>query len=184
MLPTDLLLAEHRLIERVIPLLRRELDRARASKRPDLEFIDGMVDFFRAYADACHHAKEERILMAAMQRKGLAEPAAQTVSELVQEHAYVRRAVGRLLDSRLRYARGDGEALDDILTMLETLAEFYPSHIAREEQELFPSCMDCFRRGEKLAMVKDFHEFDRKLIHEQYGKVVSEFEALHPPVTA
>lgn len=59
MLPVAPLMIEHRLIERIIPHMMREMHRIEKDGEPDPVFIEKAVDFFRTYADRTHHGKEE-----------------------------------------------------------------------------------------------------------------------------
>jgi hemerythrin-like domain-containing protein len=59
MLPTAPLMIEHRLIEKMIAVIRKEIDRCESEGSINLEFIDAAADFIRIYADRCHHEKEE-----------------------------------------------------------------------------------------------------------------------------
>ena len=78
MLPIGPLMIEHRLIEKMIRLMDREIVRIRENITVspqfafvDSRFIDAAVDFIRTYADQVHHGKEEDILFAALQEKPL-----------------------------------------------------------------------------------------------------------------
>jgi hemerythrin-like domain-containing protein len=62
MLPVDLLVAEHRLIERIVKPMKEERERIAKTGLVDTNFIVRAVDFFRTYADHFHHGKEEAIL--------------------------------------------------------------------------------------------------------------------------
>ena len=57
MMPIGPLMKEHRLIERMIALMEKELGRLNAGEELDPGFIDIAVDFIRTYADRCHHGK-------------------------------------------------------------------------------------------------------------------------------
>ena len=79
MLPIGPLMIEHRLIERMIRLMGREVARIRENMAYSRDFafvdakvIDTAVDFMRTYADQVHHGKEEKILFAALEAKPLA----------------------------------------------------------------------------------------------------------------
>lgn len=61
-MPIGPLMKKHRLIERMIALMERELFRLKDGKEMDPVFIDVAADFIRTYADRCHHGKEEDIL--------------------------------------------------------------------------------------------------------------------------
>ncbi len=45
MTPAGVLMVEHRLVERMVDLIGRELEKTGAGKKPDLIFINGAVDF-------------------------------------------------------------------------------------------------------------------------------------------
>ena len=62
MLPIAPLMIEHRLIEKMIVVIRKEIDRYESEGNINPEFIDAAVDFIHVYADKCHHGKEEDIL--------------------------------------------------------------------------------------------------------------------------
>ena len=56
------LMAEHRVIERMVSLLKNELGNEELKSTVNPAFIYTAVDFFRNYADTTHHGKEEGIL--------------------------------------------------------------------------------------------------------------------------
>ena len=62
MIPIGPLIREHKIMERMIGSIKKEV--LETSRPEDLEqdSIDVVVDFFRIYADKCHHGKEEDIL--------------------------------------------------------------------------------------------------------------------------
>ena len=66
--------------------------------------------------------------------------------------------------------------LPDIVKLMAELAEFYPRHIEKEDKYFFLPCMKYFSREEQAAMLNEFWEFDRKLVHEKYKKIVEEIE--------
>jgi len=62
---------EHRLIERIVKLLKHEFSCLEKSQEPDLILLEGAVDFYHIYADMCHHGKEEDILFRQLLKKKL-----------------------------------------------------------------------------------------------------------------
>jgi hemerythrin-like domain-containing protein len=56
--PIELLMKEHRLIERMITSLETELQKSKKSLKTDTEFITVVIDFFRTYTDRTHNGKE------------------------------------------------------------------------------------------------------------------------------
>ena len=56
------LMIEHRLIERMLSVIRDDLPKIKSKHKVDPVFVDIAVDFIRVYADRTHHGKEEDIL--------------------------------------------------------------------------------------------------------------------------
>lgn len=177
MMPIAPLMIEHRLIERIIPLIKDELDKIKKQGKVDILFIDTAVDFFRTYADGCHHGKEEDIFFRDLATKQLGDEHKKIMNELVEEHVFARKTVGNLVNANKRYAQGDTAAADDIIALLKALVELYPKHIEKEDQHFFIPCMKYFSKQEKDELLKEFWEFDRTLIHERYKKIIEQLES-------
>lgn len=176
MKPIGPLMIEHRLIERMIAIVKEELNKIERGKKADPIFIDTYVDFARTYADRCHHGKEEDILFRDLAKKKLSPGHKKTVDELVEEHVYARKTVGELVAAKDKYVQGNSNALKEITAKLGALAQFYPKHIEKEDKHFFFPILDYFTKQEQDAMLQEFWEFDRKLIHEKYQKIVERFE--------
>jgi hemerythrin-like domain-containing protein len=181
MQPIAPLMIEHRLIERMGVLMRRELERIRANILVDPEFafvdpvfIDTAVDFMRTYADRCHHGKEEDILFAELAKKELSPDLKKILAELIEEHGVAREYTRELVKAKEDYLRDKPDAVNQILFYLDKLTAMYPKHINKEDEHFFISSMSYFTPAEKDAMLARMWEFDRQLIHEKYeGAVVA-----------
>jgi hemerythrin-like domain-containing protein len=178
MMPIGPLMIEHRLIERMIDVMKEELVLIEREKKADPEFIEMAVDFIRTYADRCHHGKEEDILFRDLGVKKLTDDHRRTMEELVEEHKWGRRVTARLVEANTRYVQGNKEALSAIMDCIKALIEFYPKHIEKEDKHFFIPCMDYFTEAEKEAMLKEEWEFDKSLIHEKYRNMVMAAEKI------
>lgn len=176
MKPVGPLMIEHRLIERMIRVLDVELARIREIGDFDPVMVDTAVDFIRTYADRTHHGKEEDILFRDLGKKPLPEDLKRIMDELLHEHDQAREMVASLVGARERYARQDPDALPEVMELMKELITFYPIHIAKEDKRFFLPCMDYLSREEQDGMLAEFWEFDRRMIHEKYRKVVERFE--------
>lgn len=183
MQPIGPLMIEHRLIERMVALMRQELERIRANIAVDPEFafvdpvfIDTAVDFLRIYADRCHHGKEEDILFAELATKDLTPDLKKTMDDLTADHVQAREYTGELVKAKENYLRQEPDAVNQILSYLDRLTSMYPQHIETEDRHFFIPCMEYFTAAEKDALLERMYEFDRKMIHERYQGVVSEIE--------
>jgi hemerythrin-like domain-containing protein len=183
MQPIGPLMIEHRLIERLLALMARELKRIKDNTEVDPEFafvdpvfIDTAVDFIRTYADRCHHGKEEDLLFKALAEKDMSPEHRQTMEELIQEHAYAREVTAGLVKAKEDYLLEKPGALDDLMEHLRNLVEFYPPHIEKEDRHFFIPCMAYFSDAERADLLAAMEEFDRQLIHEKYRGVVESME--------
>jgi len=166
------LMIEHRLIERMISVIKRALTQITSTEEVDPVFIDTVVDFIRIYADRTHHGKEEDILFRELNKRDLSAEDERMMNELIEEHVFARRTTKALVEANIRYRNGEAAALTDIADKLRTLVEFYPGHIDKEDKIFFPASRAYLTNEEDQAMLSKFWEFDRKMIHEKYKLLV------------
>ena len=171
------LMIEHRLIERMISVIKDALLQIEVTHKTDPVFVDTAVDFIRIYADRTHHGKEEDILFRELSERSLSAEDKHVMEELIEEHVFGRQTTKALVEANTRYRNGDESALADIASRLQVLVEFYPKHIEKEDKIFFPASRAYFTEQEDQAMLAEFWDFDRKMIHEKYKSVVEELEA-------
>ncbi|MBS3757997.1 MAG: hemerythrin domain-containing protein [Desulfobacterales bacterium] len=170
------LMIEHRLIERLVDRINRELKQIETRNRTDPVLIDMFVDFIKTYADWTHHGKEENIYFKKLFEKSMGNEDNRVMNELIEEHKFGRKITNELVDANIRYLNGDLSALIEISAKLHTLAEFYPRHIEKEDKIFFPAAQKYFSEAEELAMLDSFWDFDQKMIHEKYESIARDIE--------
>ncbi|MGC1404994.1 MAG: hemerythrin domain-containing protein [Thermodesulfobacteriota bacterium] len=178
MLPIAPLMVEHRLIEKMLAVIQKEIGRSEQQNRIDPEFIDLAVDFIRMYADRCHHGKEEDILFRDLNKKPLSDEHKRIMGELIEEHLQGRKTVADLVEAKGRYLKGDPEALPLMLNRMRFLVDFYPRHIEKEDKHFFLPIMNYFSPEEKEAILKEEWEFDKNLIHQIYKERIGLVEIM------
>ena len=111
MLPIERLTAEHRLIDRLLAGMRKQVDRLSQ---------EGTVamDFMRVFADLTHHGKEETILFSWLMEKPISDPVRQVIGELKAEHESIRRRTTLLVAARELHLQGSAEALTKVLDVM------------------------------------------------------------------
>ena len=172
MWPIGPLMHEHRLIERLLAVLEGEIAHLEAGGPADLEMLGQAAEFFRSYADRCHHGKEEDILFRDLKNIALPPELGRIMAELEEEHRQGRAQVGALLQARQRLAQGQEEARPDLLVALKWLTGFYPVHIRKEDKQFFFPVMELFDEAAKAAMLAEFQRFDQELVHEFFRQRV------------
>jgi hemerythrin-like domain-containing protein len=168
---------EHRLIERMISVIRKTLTEKEPAAQITPVFVDSLVDFMHVYADLTHHGKEEGILFRELQKLSLFPIDQEMMNDLTKEHILARNATTSLKEANDLYRKGDALALEQIENNLRILVDFYPGHIEKEDKVFFPACRTYFTAKEDQKMLAEFMGFDQKMIHEKYKLVVQEVES-------
>lgn len=176
MMPIGPLMVEHRLIERMIEVIRKKTQSMRKEGKVDVAFVEEAVDFIRIYADRCHHGKEEEILFRELKKKPLTADHQRVMEELEEEHRIARGRTGKIVSLNTRYIDGDNSVPDELFAELEALAEMYPPHIEKEDRHFFKPVMEYFSSEELDSILREEEDFDRGFIHKIYGQKVAERE--------
>jgi Uncharacterized conserved protein len=179
MKPIGPLMWEHRLIEKMFSSFMHHIDKVEASNKVNPVIIDIAVDFVRTYADRTHHGKEEQILFRDLAHKNLTNGLKKIMQELLEEHVWGRKTTGLLVAAKEKYLQGDAGKLTEIIDLARQLGNFYPKHIEKEDKYFFYPCQEYFTEDEQKKMLNEFWEFDRKMIHEKYNKVVEDYPLLN-----
>jgi len=82
------LMVEHRLIARMLSVIKDALVQIESSHRVDPVFVDTAVDFIRIYADRTHHGKEEEILFRDLDKRPLSAEDRRVMNELIEDHVF------------------------------------------------------------------------------------------------
>ncbi|MBN1901435.1 hemerythrin domain-containing protein [Candidatus Sumerlaeota bacterium] len=176
MKPRGILMMEHRLIEKMIDVIREEIMRMEDTGKADPQFIDTAVDFIRIYADKTHHGKEEDILFRLLEGKKMDAEDAMMMKELIEDHKYGRKTVAELVEAKEKRQEGDAKMVSVIVEKLKALVDFYPEHICKEDDAFFPNTETLFSNVELQNMISEFYDFDKNMIHEKYKLVVDQLE--------
>jgi len=170
------LMAEHRMIERMVALLKKELGNEELKSTANPSFIYSAVDFFKNYVDTTHHGKEEGILFKSLEGKSLSPGHKVIMDRLVQEHKIAREEVKGLLEATQRYERGDLDAVAHISAHLKRLIALYPPHIELEDKHFFAPAMEYFSPEEKKRMLDDCYDHDAGMAQRKYVEMVVQYE--------
>ena len=174
MKPRGPLMIEHRLIEKMITIIRDRTAAMQRQGQADLAFVDIAVDFIRTYADRTHHGKEEDILFKTLADKDISNENARMMQALIEDHKYGRHTIADLVQAKEQYLTGNDNALTTIFDKLNALVEFYPEHIRKEDKEFFPNSEQYLSEKEQQEMLQSFADFDRNMIHEKYKSIVEQ----------
>jgi hemerythrin-like domain-containing protein len=166
--PLSFLGYEHMLIEEALALFEDIL----AAPTIPIESVFALVDFFRTYADRCHHGKEEDILFTLALKKDLKEKDKKLLEELMWEHKKGRSLVSLIYDANLFFQQGNSSLVEPFKKNIKELVSLYFEHIQKENAIFFPAVLTYFSKVELEEMYDSFEAFDRSMIHEKYQKII------------
>ena len=170
----QLLADEHRIIGQMIEAMKAEIGHITSIGQFDPLFVEGAVDFVGNYADGTHHAKEEGILFHRLSEKSMSISDTEVMQQLIDEHVRARRAASDLLSANADYRAGDIAVAGKVQGLLTEFVTFYPPHMEKEEREFFVACGAYLTKKDDDQILAEFLEFDRRLIHEHYRRIVGE----------
>lgn len=169
--PTDILSDEHRVIEQVLDCLEKMADDCRRHGVLDARAAKDAVDFFRNFADRCHHGKEESHLFPALEAKGFSRSEGPT-GVMLREHDQGRACVRGMDEAIDAAAAGDAAAQGRFVEHATHYVDLLREHIQKEDHCLFAMANQVFTDGEQGKLLSAFGQVEAEDIgagtHEKY----------------
>ncbi len=178
MQPTEELKHEHRVIERMLGVVSKACDRLEEGKEVDPALFVGAADFFKNFADKCHHSKEEKLLFARLQERGMSGEAG-PIAVMLHEHedgrAHVRK-IAELSEKKLT-----GKAKDELIEHARGYVDLLSQHIQKEDNILYPMGDQILTEQDQEELEKGFEDVEEKImgpgVHEKYHKMIEKWES-------
>ncbi len=155
MKPTAVLSEEHRVIEVMLVVLEKMVEKSRSDGRLDGEDARSAIDFIRMFADKCHHGKEEDLLFVRMNEKGIPRHGG-PVAVMLDEHEQGRTLVKLMSDNITSAAAGDESALREFGDAAGVYVALLRTHIQKEDTILFPLADRVFDNRDQQELEKSF----------------------------
>ncbi len=193
---TDILMSEHRVIERVLTSLETAATRLERGEDVRPGFFLDAAGFVKGFADGCHHRKEEGVLFPALAAHGLSQqsgPVAVMLAEHEQGRAYIRR-LREAATSLERLSPATGQSPDPsagpspdlvgarqaVVANAQGYVQLLRGHISKEDGVLFPMAGEVIPTGEQAAVMEGFehveHEETGEGVHEKYLALAGKLE--------
>jgi hemerythrin-like domain-containing protein len=176
---TDILMDEHRVIEQVLCCLENLVNRYEAGGTFDSTSARQALDFFRQFADRCHHGKEERHLFPLLEARGFARQGGPT-GVMLHEHEEGRR----LLAAMAKAVEHDGPS--EFVPHARAYVRLLREHIRKEDQCLFPMAAGILSGSDAELLAQRFEHAENAEMgagtHEQYLQLANDLaERLNVP---
>ena len=168
----QILLEEHRNIDKLLLVLEHELEVFDRSEEPDYEILRAIIQYFQDYPEDCHHPKEDMVF----EKLKMRDPAAASrIGDVEAEHKVETERLRKLV-----------EAVEEILAGREFLRQTFHDvvfdfikhqrqHMDKEERLLFPAAVQRLRPEDWAAIDARLEDRKDPLFN---GAVETKFQAL------
>ena len=154
--PTKCLRDEHEIILGMIDCFEPALTQAESGEISNEDLLS-FLDFFRGFADMCHHCKEEDQLFPTLEQQGIPRNGG-PIGIMLQEHSVARRLTQAMSEQLDSHIAGDASAMEHFIDQGRQYIDLMRGHIGKENPILF-GMADQVVHGEALdSLTKAYEE--------------------------
>jgi len=149
----DILLEEHRNIEKLLHVLEQELEVFDHTESPDYEILQAIVDYFQDYPESYHHPKEDVIF----EKLKIRDPtAASSIIDVEAEHKLETNRLCRFAQAISNVLAGREYPRQRFHSVARDFIDHQRQHMHKEEQFLYPAAVKSLR-------AEDWAEIDGRI---------------------
>ena len=154
----DILMEEHRLIERVLNALEAAAGHVAQQHAVRPGFFLDAADFIAGYADGCHHHKEEDVLFGA-----LGGPETEgAVEMMLDEHRQARTLTKGMREAARRLESGNESARGPLVSNARQYVALLRDHIEKEDEMLFPMANELLSPEVQSQLIRGIERIERE----------------------
>ncbi len=176
---TEILMEEHRVIERVLNALEKAAHRLSRGEDVYLRFFTGSSVFIKGFVDGCHHKKEESVLFPALVENGLSKESG-PVAVMLAEHEEGRQLAILMRQAVERLQAGDVRKREAVIQNVTEYIKLLRHHISKEESVLFPLADKVIPNTQQEQILRGFEPFESdgtgEGVHEKYYGLAGRLE--------
>ncbi|MCF8232200.1 MAG: hemerythrin domain-containing protein [Bacteroidales bacterium] len=159
--PSQDLKNEHEAIQEALDILKKMCDNLNNNQNVSQIDIQDMIDFFKVFADKCHHGKEENHFFPALEEAGIARKRG-PIGVMLEEHEQ-----GRTLIKNMQSAVSkEGINKKAFVNAATSYIELLRNHINKENTILFPMGAARLTEPKQNDLLKDFEKLETDVIGE------------------
>jgi len=156
---TGVLRDEHKAILRMLDVAEEAARRMQQKKKVAPEILSGLLEFFRIFADRCHHGKEEDCLFPLLEKKGLPRDGG-PVGVMLHEHDEGRNLIRMMAEAAEAIAGGETDSDLKWADAAIGYASLLRDHIAKENDILFVMAEQLLSESEQARLVTAFDDVE------------------------
>jgi len=144
--------------------------------------LERIVEFFRVFADKCHHGKEEDLLFPAMEKAGVPKEGG-PIGVMLAEHQQGRGFIKCMAEALDRQKKGDPKALPSYAENARNYIALLAQHINKEDNVLFPMGEKVLSKKTQEELVEGFEKIEVERIgegtHEEFHKLLHHLQEVY-----
>lgn len=176
---TEILMSEHRVIERVIAALEAAANRLADDQAVRPGFFIDAADFIKGFADGCHHRKEEGVLFTTMSDYGVPVQGG-PIGVMLADHEQGRVYTRGMRQAAEAVEAGDTAARSAVIVNARGYASLLRNHILKEDHVLFQLADQVIPVDQQETVYEGFetveHEETGEGVHEKYLAIAEMLE--------
>lgn len=158
---TAVLRQEHDAILRMLDVTEEVARRLDGGESVPGETLGGLLEFFRLFADRCHHGKEEELLFPLLEKKGLPR-AGGPIGVMLHEHEDGRALVGQMAAAGEACSKGDAAARGRWAEAARGYSGLLRQHIFKENNILFMLAENLLSDAEQAELARAFEKVEEE----------------------
>jgi hemerythrin-like domain-containing protein len=168
----QILLEEHRNIDRLLLVLEHELEVFDRSEEPDYEILRAIIEYFQDYPEDCHHPKEDMVF----EKLKMRDPAAASrIGDVEAEHEIETERLRKLVEAVEEILAGREFLRQTFHDVVNDFIKHQRQHMDKEERLLFPAAVQRLRPEDWAAIDARLNDRKDPLFN---GIVETKFQAL------
>jgi hemerythrin-like domain-containing protein len=175
---------EHAAIEMMLKILDAVCGRLQAGEKIDPAHLGQIVEFFRGFADRCHHGKEEEIFFPALEMAGIPKEGG-PIGVMLHEHDQMRGYMSDLAEAVGRYRAGEPTVRAEIIRQASDYSAMLRKHIEKENHVLFKMAEMHLSPEEEQELAERFESMEVEKIgagkHEELHALLDRLEGIYLP---
>lgn len=181
---TQRLCDDHRNIERILVLIRLQVDHMDDEDQDALKLLMNAIGYMQAYPGPVHHRQEDAIIG----RLSASDPdIACTFERLKHQHRRFEEQEAELLQLLSRAQEGDAQACGKMREVARLYCKEHADHIDLEERILCPYALKALRNSDWRKIAAEFSGMGDPLfvpnMMNRYGNLYDCLMAMPPPRT-
>ncbi len=121
----------------------------------DPAILAELMEFFRVFADGCHHSKEEQFLFPVLEEKGFPREGG-PIGAMLGEHQEARTLIQQMNEAAASYSCGDAGTGRRWAVTARACAALLGAHMLKENTVLFPMAEGLLTGNEHQALICAF----------------------------